>query len=918
MATLVAPLWWYMIKFIIFDSQEGHPYPPQRNLLVVLSYFSPLAVLPDERCRIEHSPTNGLEAMGVQDEGSSATFATALSINCLTRSYIAYGGPEPVARLTVRNGMRCLMDATTRGDADVPHRLVKGRSSGESSPDELPSTEERALILKPDGGQDHINVGKDRGNIATLDSITTVNTFTEIVAVSPGHYSEPLENLPKDAHLSDRVTTNSSSKNGKLPTEDGAPVENGADILLVGTMPLPLESHPTSSTEAANDTGCAAEASAANMGSAILIIPLETLITNAVRACGSSGLDRPTALNTASSNAAEAGYKESRIPTSCSSKGNACCRGECASHERSRCIESRNIPCDAHHPLTPTSLRQPLSTLSEFTSEEELVRSGSVFQDAMPTSDLGLRWPKGTKRPHPQMYEVPTTCVQLDELGDLLSRWTLDSDAAGTPCSRAKTPVDTLRRSSKQWAFRIPKECVWRQQTRVTISPSDDVSLPPSGKPSATTAPEPQKTDSPVVEHAGPSRAMQDTLTATSSYKPEAADALEKMVTSGTIPPSLRRIFAEAKRKIRESKPANKAAPKKSLKAQGRRVSTHVENDSDTEPTRVAGTSDTENEAKVPLDELPQQSSTQQIEESVSSANGILELTSPSSSDKADATVRPPLDVSAPTSNSSTDTRTINGPNANPRAPVQPGNGRPLTYIIRSGRVTRHLFTPRERQRPEEMDYTYDDDSEDELDGNEDVKMTDSDNDSGYVSNVSPVVNSPMEGASSCTDTDVDMQDADEPELQQHVDHQPIYDTAMDLDDPSSCNTRSSSAAARRSEERERWERYYRKVCTQTHLKTWEGLLEDEQRQHREAQAAESRRIRLEMEERQAQKEESARIRREKWEREHARNRTAPPFYDGSSSEGGEIKEGTNDGDSTNKKDGPNDEDADDEHESDG
>ena len=219
------------------------------------------------------------------------------------------------------------------------------------------------------------------------------------------------------------------------------------------------------------------------------------------------------------------------------------------------------------------------------------------------------------------------------------------------------------------------------------------------------------------------------------------------------------------------------------------------------------------------------------------------------------------------------------------------------------------------------MDYTYDDDSEDEPGVDEDVKMTDSDNDSGYVSNVSPVVNSPMEGAS---DTDVDMQDVDEPEPRQRVDHQLIYDTAMDLDDPSPCDTRSSSAAARGSEERERWERYYRKVCTQTHLKTWEGLLEDEQRQHREAQAAESRRIRLEMEKRQAQKEESARIRREKWEREppqdggNGRNRTPPPFYDDSSTEDGEIKEGANDGDSADNKDGPNDGDADDEHESDG
>ncbi len=356
---------------------------------------------------------------------------------------------------------------------------------------------------------------------------------------------------------------------------------------------------------------------------------------------------------------------------------------------------------------------------------------------------------------------------------------------------------------------------------------------------------------------------MQDTPTAMSSYKPEAADALEEMVISGTIPPSLRRIFAEAKRKTRGSKPANKAAPKKSLKAQGRRVLTPVDDDSDSEPTRVSGANDTENEARVPLDELPQQPSKQQIQQSVNSANGILEPTSLSS---------------------------LNPPNANPRAPVQPGNGRPLTYIIRSGRVTRHLFTPRERRRPEEMDYTYDDDSEDELGVDEDVKMTDSDYDSGYVSNVSPVVNTPTEGESSCMDTDVDMQDADEPEPRQHVDRQPIYDTAMDLDDPSPCDTRSSSAAARGSEERERWERYYRKVCTQTHLKTWEGLLEDEQRQHREAQAAESRRIRLEMEERQAQKEESARIRRET----------------NSSSEEGEIKEGAND------------EDADDEHESDG
>ena len=201
---------------------------------------------------------------------------------------------------------------------------------------------------------------------------------------------------------------------------------------------------------------CAAEASPANMVSAILIIRSETLITNAVRACGSSGLDKSTALNTASSKAAEAGYKESSMPTGCSSKGSAYCRGKCSSHERSRCIESRNIPCDAHHPLTPTGLRQPLSTLSESTPEDELVRSlpaseiGSVFQDAIPTSELGLRFPEATKRPHPRMYEAPTTCVQLDELGDLLSRWTLDADAATTTCSTAKTPVDTLRRPSKQ------------------------------------------------------------------------------------------------------------------------------------------------------------------------------------------------------------------------------------------------------------------------------------------------------------------------------------------------------------------------------------------------------------------------------------------------------------------------------------
>ncbi|KAL8912117.1 MAG: hypothetical protein Q9171_002833 [Xanthocarpia ochracea] len=924
MPILVAPLWWYMIQFIIFVWQSFQIFAALglltvQLLIFVLQLFNHVVALGQQAVQnlvfllltrlfpimpffritaaLNRIPrrdvhtrrngifssscvasrrrpfclTNGLVSNILQPTVwkrwvfKTKTFATALSINCLTRGYVAYGGPEPVAGLTARSGMRYLMDATMRGDADVSLRLIERGSFGESSPDELPSTQGRALILKPDGGQDQISVGKDRGNIATLDSITTVNTFTEIVAVSPGNYSEPLENLPKDEQLSDRVTTNSSSENGNLPTEDVTPVENGADTLLVGTMPPPLESHLTSSTEAANDTDCATKASPANMVSAILIIPLETLITNAVRACGSSGSNKSTAPNTASANGAEAGYKKSRMPTSCSSKGSASCGGESSSHECSRCIESRNIPCDAHHPLNPKSLRRPLSSLSESTPEDELVTSlsaskiGSVFQDAIPTSELGLRWPKGTKRPHPRMYEVPTTCVQLDELGDLLSRWTLDSDAAATPCSTATTPVDTLRHPSKQWAFRIPRECVWRQQARVIISPSDDVSLPPSGKPSATTAPEPQKTDSPVVEQAGPSRAKQDTPTTTASNKPEAADALEEMVISGTIPPSLRRIFAEARRKTRGSKPANKAVPKKSLKAQGRRVLTPVDDDSDYEPTRVPGPNGTENEARVPVDELPQQPITQQVEQSMNFANRIPEPTSPSSPDKADSTVRPPLDVCTSTPGSSTDTRTINAPDANPRAPVQSGNGRPLTYIIRNGRVTRHLFTPKERLRPEEMDYTYDDDSEDELDVDEDVKMTDSDNDSGYVSNVSPVVNSPMEGASSCMDTDVDM---DEPELQQHVDHQPIYDTAMDLDDPSSCDTRSSSAAARGSEERERWER------------------EPPQ------------------------------------DRVNARNRTAPPFYDDSRE--GEIKEGANDGDSPNKKDGLNDEDADDEHESDG
>ncbi|KAL8930000.1 MAG: hypothetical protein Q9172_000232 [Xanthocarpia lactea] len=886
MAILVAPLGWYMVQFIILVWQSFQILAPLGLLTVellifVLQLFNHVVALRQQAVHnlvfflltrlfpimpffritaaLNRSPrrdihirrneifssscvasrrrpfrlTNGLvlnilrPTVWKQWVFKTKTFATALGINCLTRGYVAYGGPEPVARLTARNGMRYLMDATTRGDADVPHRLIERGISGESGPDELPSTQGRALILKPNGGQDHISVRKDRGNIAALDSITTVNTSTEIVAVSPGQYSEPLENLPKDEHLSDQVTTNSSSENGNLPTEDVAPVENDADTLLVGTMPPPLESHPTSSTEVANETDCAAEASPANIVSAVLIIPSETLIMNAIRTYGPSGLDKSTALNTASSNAAEAGYRESKS-----------------------------------------------------TPEDELIKSpsalkfGSVFQN-----------------------EVPTTCVQLDELGDLLSRWTLDPDAAATPCSTAKTTVDTPRRFSKQWAFRIPRECVWRQQARGIFSPSDDVSLPPSGEPTATTAPEPQKTESLLVGQAGPARAMQDTPTATESYKSEAADALEEIVISGTIPPSLRRIFAEAKRKTRGSKPANKAAPKKSLKAQGRRVLTPVDDDSDSEPARVPGANGTENEARVPLDEVPQQPSAQQIDQSVNSANGIPEPTSSSS---------------------------LNPPNANPRAQFQPGNGRPLTYIIRSGRVTRHLFTPRVRRRPEEMDYTYDDDSEEELDVDEDVKMTDSDNDSGYVSNVSPVANLPMEGASSCMDTDVDMQDADEPEPQQHVDHQPIDDTAMDLDDPSSCDTRSSSAAARGSEERERWERYYRKVCTQTHLKTWEGLLEDEQRQHREAQAAESRRIRLEMEERQAQREEAARIRREKWEREppqdrgNGRNRTASPPYDDSSSEEGEIKEGANDGDSTDKKDGPNDEDADDEHESDG
>ena len=94
------------------------------------------------------------------------------------------------------------MDATMRGDADVSHRLTGRGSSGESSPDELPSTQGgylisglplrkftlvgRALLLRTDGGQDHlITVGKDRGE---YDDLSHCHLCVELLQAISRHW----------------------------------------------------------------------------------------------------------------------------------------------------------------------------------------------------------------------------------------------------------------------------------------------------------------------------------------------------------------------------------------------------------------------------------------------------------------------------------------------------------------------------------------------------------------------------------------------------------------------------------------------------------------------------------------------------------------------------------------------------------